>query len=163
MGGYGSGQYQSYDAKSLVEHSICLNIFKLYREGWIQWNKHIHGSFSAGERCTMGFILANNVLTLSYTITSGKHKDRSMRYGIRISQTYPNYGGVRLWFHCPHCDRRSGKLYLAPGQIYYLCRRCAQLTYQSTRETSLQKIFASIRAEERRVSRFLAKYGKVRP
>ncbi len=32
------------------------------------------------------------------------------------------------------CGRRVGKLYLPPGEAYFACRECHQLTYQSQQE-----------------------------
>ncbi len=159
MGGYGSGRYQAASAKDTVEDTIILNIFKLYREGIITWGKACSGTFTGGKS-TMSFTLAHNVLTLFYSFSSGTHKGQSVQYPIRIEETHPHYGGRRLWWLCPGCERRCGKLYLAPGQLYYLCRGCAQLTYQSTRELTLQKVFARSQAIDRRIARLYKKYGK---
>lgn len=155
MGGHGSGEYQSYGARYTVEDCHILSISAFHRAG-TRWDMTTQGTVKEG-RSTVGFSLQNNVLTVVYTFTSGNNKGRDMRYGIRIAQTTPYYGGSRLWFLCPHCWRRSGKLYLAPGQIYYLCRRCANLTYQSTREMSRAKIRAWIWREDARIKRLWAK------
>ncbi|MDD2564090.1 MAG: hypothetical protein PHU27_07745, partial [Salinivirgaceae bacterium] len=40
-----------------------------------------------------------------------------------------NYGGYRLWFSCPQCHCKSGKLYFF-GK-YFACRRCGDITYNS--------------------------------
>lgn len=158
MGGYGSGQYQRYNAKSTVEECITLNLFKLTQEGSIRPDAVCSGMFTAGTS-RMGFTLKNNVITLSYTFTAGVNKGRDVTYNIHLSRTYPNFGGERLWLHCPNCKRRAGKLYLAPGQLYYLCRVCADLTYQSTRELTLRKAMERVYAHERRVANLCAKYG----
>lgn len=43
--------------------------------------------------------------------------------------------GIRAWFSCPQCGRRSGKLYRHHGQSDFGCRHCFSLTYQSSCES----------------------------
>jgi hypothetical protein len=155
MGGHGSGQYQSYDAKYRVEDCLILSMTTFHRAG-IYWDMSAEGTVTEGKS-KLGFSLHNNVLAVSYTLMKGKNAGRDMRYGIRIARTTPYFGGSRLWFLCPHCWRRSGKLYLAPGQIYYLCRGCARLTYQSTREMSRAKLRRWIMLEDARIQRLWQK------
>jgi hypothetical protein len=154
MGGYGSGKYQSDQAKQTVEDGITLSIFKLCQEGTIFWNSVIPriGGLQAGKSC-MWYCLHNDMLTLRYTFSSGPHAGRSVDCSIRISATHPNYGGQRLWWHCPECDRRCGKLYLAPAELHYLCRQCAQLTYQSTREMNRAKLWRYLQSTEKWIER----------
>jgi len=49
---------------------------------------------------------------------------------ISTTWTRPHLGGKRFWFLCG-CGRRVGKLYIAPGQNNFRCRRCCNLTYDS--------------------------------
>jgi hypothetical protein len=42
--------------------------------------------------------------------------------------------GERLWFSCPVCHKRVGRLYLPPGRTMFLCRHCHNLTYESRQE-----------------------------
>lgn len=160
MGGYGSGAWQSYQARDTVEGTLTLNIFKLYRENIIMPGAYRSGVFSAGNS-RMKFTLADNLLWLSYDFTKGPHAGQSMHYSIQIAETRPNFGGVRLWFLCPTCGRRAGKLHLA--RLKYECRTCGGLTYKSTREPTMKKIYAAILAEERRVKRLCQKYGLPKP
>lgn len=50
---------------------------------------------------------------------------------ILLTKTMPNFGGVRYWFLCPGCNRRVGILYKPVGEIFFKCRHCHNLTYQS--------------------------------
>lgn len=50
---------------------------------------------------------------------------------IRITRTACNYGGARVWFVCPFCQRRAFRLFLYPNFYagatrldVFLCRRC---------------------------------------
>ena len=42
--------------------------------------------------------------------------------------------GARCWFICPGCQKRVGKLYIPPGESYFKCRNCYNLTYKSQKE-----------------------------
>lgn len=154
MGGYGSGQWQSYDGKRLVEETMTLNIFKLYREGFIVPGAIRSGTFTCGTS-SMGFILRSNLLSLQYRFSSGPHAGQDMQYAIQIVTTQPHYGGCRPWFLCPTCDRRAAKLYLAYGHLKYECRRCAGLAYESTR-AGKRELWRIIHAQDRRLARLNA-------
>jgi len=41
---------------------------------------------------------------------------------VSLTETVVNGGGKRLWFKCPKCGRRCGKLY--QSFEVYLCRKC---------------------------------------
>ena len=81
------------------------------------------------------------VLNLTYTKTPHGGDAVDVDQSIRLTNTQPNFGGLRRWFVCPlvvsgrACRRRIGKLYLPPGQKYFGCRRCYDLTYQSCRDS----------------------------
>ena len=60
----------------------------------------------------------------------------------RLQATRPHFGGERWWFLCPlgieggPCNRRVGKLYLPPGEDFFGCRHCHDLTYLSSQKSS---------------------------
>ena len=60
---------------------------------------------------------------------------------VELTYTHPNYGGRRWWFKCPLvryeggvCGKRVAKLWLPPGQRYFGCSECHNLTYKSSLE-----------------------------
>ena len=60
---------------------------------------------------------------------------------LELTYTYPNYGGRRWWFRCPLvrekggvCGKRVAKLWLPPGQRYFGCSECHELTYKCSLE-----------------------------
>lgn len=67
---------------------------------------------------------------------------------IELAYTPCNFGGSRAWFRCPHCRRRSAKLYLVSGQWY--CRKSLNLTYASKSLSPIDRI-------HRRIARLEAK------
>jgi hypothetical protein len=77
-------------------------------------------------------------LRLRYTFAA---TGQAVDYTIRLSVTYPRFGGLRWWFHCPllargsPCRRRVRKLYLPPLGRYFGCRHCHELTYTSCQES----------------------------
>ena len=50
---------------------------------------------------------------------------------ITFSDCY--YGGKWMWFICPDCQKRVGKLFRKPLGLQFSCRLCSNLTYLSTR------------------------------
>lgn len=53
--------------------------------------------------------------------------DTDFQYKVKIDHTKVGYG-ERLWFRCPICEVRTGRLY---RMGYYKCRKCSNLTYPS--------------------------------
>ena len=60
----------------------------------------------------------------------------------RLQATRPHFGGERWCFLCPcgfdgdSCNRRVGKLYLPPGEDFFGCRHCHDLTYLGSQKSS---------------------------
>src|SRR5258706_2107245 len=50
---------------------------------------------------------------------------------IAITSTKLYRGGDRIWFSCPNCKRRVGKLFMHPTGIG--CRKCKHLMYGKQR------------------------------
>lgn len=50
---------------------------------------------------------------------------------VRSTRTLLHSGGRRLWFLCPACNRRVGKIYLPPDAVLFACRLCHALAYRS--------------------------------
>lgn len=64
-------------------------------------------------------------LMLSYTAASGEWHTES----VELTRTPCHYGGARVWFRCPSCNRLAAKLYLRRDR--FLCRLCHGLRYAS--------------------------------
>ncbi len=67
----------------------------------------------------------------TYSISDREGNSTSYDLEVSLVTTPCNFGGVRYWFACPMCSRRVGGLYLAPGERYFMCRKCNNLTYHS--------------------------------
>ena len=127
-----------YNKKATVEASCDLTVFQLKERGMLD----------AGHTATVITWVMKNTgkesrITLEVNMTSEPYarftysisdsKGNSTPYDLEVSliTTPCNFGGVRYWFVCPMCSRRVGGLYLAPGERYFMCRKCNNLTYHS--------------------------------
>jgi hypothetical protein len=134
--------------KRQVESCLQLDIHKLMRLGIVREGAHTTGSLQwhnlvagtvAGE-CRYWVDCRRTdaaALGIKYQVQDGGQ----VMTMIGLTPTRPNYGGVRWWFRCPvkalsgrRCGRRVGKLYLPPGEAYFACRECHELTYQCRQE-----------------------------
>ena len=73
----------------------------------------------------------NPSIVLMYTISDREGNKADYKDTIRLLTTDCYFGGIRYWFGCPSCGQRVGVLYLASGNIYFRCRHCNNLSYQS--------------------------------
>ena len=59
---------------------------------------------------------------------------QSVPQNIRVSWTPCNFGGLRPWLHCSHCNRRVSRLFKGLGG--YWCRKClGNPIYESQRRS----------------------------
>ncbi len=54
-------------------------------------------------------------------------------YRLLLNRSKTGFGGLRYWFDCPLCHRRSGVLYKHPSSHALGCRRCLRLDYRKHR------------------------------
>lgn len=137
MGGYGSGQHTH---RLTVEDCRSLDISMWTREGVFKpetghigtWAWSIKGKQVASIGYEVYMTENQPYVRLKYKW----HDSESFDYTVYLDRTFPHFGGVRWWFKCPNrsCNRRVGKLYLAPGVKYFVCRHCLDLRYTSQRE-----------------------------
>ena len=134
-----------YNNKKTVEESTELCIFRLNKwgllKGWhnttLTWTRKFSDNESSAG-LVIDVVCEHPYAKLNYTIT--RYRDGSKQsydYRIGLAKTPCHLGGVRFWFLCPHCGRRSGKLYRKPLGEVYLCRICNDLTYESRNESHL--------------------------
>lgn len=72
-------------------------------------------------------------LQMSYKIRPRGETDwTDCDYTINLERTPCNFGGSRLWFRCPRCERRSAMLYSHGNK--FICRRCGGFCYESQNE-----------------------------
>lgn len=131
MGGLGSGNWDRFGSKTLVESCLYLDVNQFNHDGWLQPRQLFNLNLTNGANICVKTMAG--AIELSYTISRDGQSEQ-VRYQVPLTWTECNYGGKRPWFICPGggCGRRVGKLYL-DGK-YFLCRHCHNLAYQSQRE-----------------------------
>jgi hypothetical protein len=58
-------------------------------------------------------------------------------YDIFLSKSKTGFGGTRLWFACPICNKRAGVLYKHPVSQNLGCRHCLRLDYKKHRYSKM--------------------------
>ena len=148
MGGSGSGRWNDHEKRRTVEKSWTLDVSGLPLRGPLSYP--LSGTLEAikivGDRKVLRvrYTLVEEddgpILTLTYAPERGS-SERAFEECLRLLTTKANFGGVRWWFACPftvggeRCNRRVAKLYLPPEARKFGCRRCHDLTYESSQES----------------------------
>lgn len=142
-----------FDKKDTVEDCRTVSIAFLkkhdyfcgYRCGTITWTNW-QGEQTASIGMTVGTRDGEDYARFQYTHTRRSTGEKTKcDYKVRLVTTPCHLGGVRWWFICPlttkghYCGRRVGKLYLPPGGMYYGCRHCYNLSYESRNEPRLAR------------------------
>ncbi|MBD0274847.1 MAG: hypothetical protein ICV73_23345 [Acetobacteraceae bacterium] len=138
MGGPGSGNHEArWDAKPSTAAYNRFDLSSLYRSGGLRPGAVGTTTWSRGgtETSSIGWaVLAEGgtatALELDYAVGG-----EAVAYRVPLAWTPCRFGGRRPWFVCPGdgCGRRAAVLY---GGRYFLCRRCHDLAYASTRESA---------------------------
>lgn len=119
--------------KSTVEESKSLSVFQMKAWGFYQ-EKSRWGEFAwtaDKDNTVVKFQWDKDRLALhvEYAFADDLNDPRAVQdYFIRFTTTPCHFGGRRYWMHCPECQKRVGKLYLA-GKYIFACRTCWRLTY----------------------------------
>ncbi len=145
MGGFGSGRWNQHNKKRIVEDCWMLDladfplgaptneppcgVFQAVRINGGEFPLPVHYALTEEEDASF--------LDITYprgTRESPEHVNER----IKLLGTRPNYGGARWYFSCPfiaegeRCDNRVRILYLPPGERDFGCRKCHDLTYESS-------------------------------
>ena len=134
-----------YNRKATADESYDISIFRLkkwrmlkagYSSTTVTWTSN-----QTNEQSKIGLEVSMTdepFVRLSYVITDSQGNSTPCDNEISLITTPCNLGGVRYWFGCPHCGRRVGVLYLAPGDVYFRCRHCNNLSYWSRNRCPLE-------------------------
>ena len=131
MGGMGSGNPQG-EKKTLVENCLTLDVTEaVYLAGpepeadvdkpwWLfaLYRRHLLGVIGGGQK----------------NITLRTAGGRQYKVQLTHSPVAGHLQAKRAWFICPECKQRAKKLYLPPGEVFFYCRSCHDLTYRSQQE-----------------------------
>jgi len=139
MGGFGSGRHSRCKKKNITSKSLPLDIRKLNRENLLIPGTSFTSKWSSNgsEHASVSGSVYNDYLELEYS-----HKTENIRLRIDFDWTQCHYGGERAWFRCPFCNSRIAIIYCAG--IYFTCRKCYDLTYQSCNSSDSQRLLDKI-------------------
>jgi hypothetical protein len=130
------GRYY-WSRKATADESCNLSIYELRRSrmlsghtsGMTRW-RSTHSGKETAIHLTVD-VSGEPYAKFTYTVTDRKGSKTDYDYKVNLVTTPCHFGGVRYWFACPSCGRRAGALYLVPGDVYFRCRQCNNLSYQS--------------------------------
>lgn len=149
MGGTGSTRWGDYTRKTRAEECRVLDVSDFTRQhafqgqyalGIVEFPSRRHERFPLHVHFSVEPLSdGNHLLTLKYFVLwEGPWEEVVLT--VLVQKTRPYFGGVRWWFTCPCtvnclvCARRVRMLYLPPGERYFGCRYCHDLTYRSVQE-----------------------------
>tara|TARA_R110000744_G_scaffold340247_5_gene445478 strand:- start:76 stop:699 length:624 start_codon:yes stop_codon:yes gene_type:complete len=146
MGGIGSGRHFHYSTRSYTDDYLDLDIRTLNQHGWLNkttpqtltWktNQQVTGSVQFLVRTRVQFPLDNPTIRLKYKSRSNGGEWEELNYSIELETTKCNFGGLRYWFKCPECSKRTCVLY---GGTIFKCRSCHGLVHKSRNESALDQ------------------------
>jgi hypothetical protein len=139
VGASGSERPRSSDTRLTVEDCLSLSIVTLRKHGLLSGR-------GASQRFTWRDDQGKIVSSISVVVDMDHEPSPStrFRYSVTINgvlhdvdlyvallPTLMRHGGRRWWYACPACNRRAGVLHLPPGEMYFACRTCRNLSYRS--------------------------------
>ena len=136
MGGTGSGRRPTGLNRIAVEECISIPVGRLSKTGLLSGQvANVRLTWSAGDQPVASVLAVAKeggqtvtALNLQYSVWTGDDAS-PVEQPIGLARSRMPYGGDRVWFCCPACDRRAGVLYLPPGQQQFACRACHGLEY----------------------------------
>jgi hypothetical protein len=127
---------RDFDKKAVVESCLILDTSTWKRAGILRPGMLCGGYWHWPGALTLGYVLDTRDLGKAMLGLLEPTSQAGVFIATRIplDTTSAPKGGVRLWWCCPECSRRSGKLFQPPGASHFACRGCHGLTYTSTQQ-----------------------------
>jgi len=142
MGGVGSGNWYRSARKTTLDQVNRIdirymkkqNILKPGSNGNFNWARNGKPNGSIKYRCHDYF------LQLNFSYRQLGHEWQTVEQRISFDRTPCHYGGERLWFLCPNCNKRVGILCCDDSK--FLCRHCHRLPYASQHQQRLTRLIS---------------------
>jgi len=141
MGGSGSTRWRDHQKAPLVEQAICIDLAAMLRAGILDEPDTPHpilwtrGSSQTPVAVGLASVEPDRGGARRLDVAIEKFEGgRAVSARLTLSPFQPHLGGQRWFLHCPVCERRTLKLYLAASGERIACRRCLGLTYRSVQE-----------------------------
>jgi hypothetical protein len=140
MGGIGSGNWYRWDKQDTVEATKRIDIRYMKKEGLLKAGTTgtLRWTIGGEPNGKISYSVFHDHLRLDFRYRKNGEEWQLIEQGVPFGRTPCNYGGERLWFHCPRCNKRVGLLY--GHDVLFLCRHCYQLPYASQQEGRLDNL-----------------------
>jgi hypothetical protein len=139
-----------------VEECVALDVHELERAGYFApgpGRRRLELERNDRYLATLTLVMGESRFSLEGEVYPSPGTMTWVGTTIQLVHTPAINQGERLWFSCPVCHQRVGKLYLPPGRTMFLCRHCHNLTYRSRVEKP--NIWRKAREEEPKLRREL--------
>ncbi len=151
MTGIGSGNWCRWERKRTTEEVKRIDVRYMYKhdllrlgaEGDIAW------SCRGKKKGSILYKVELNHLVVMYHSRKGDNSWQYVEERVAFDRTQCHYGGERLWFLCPKCQKRVAVLFGAG--THFLCRHCYHLPYSSQLESYIDRMMRKARKIRRRL------------
>ncbi len=135
MGGTGSGNSYRWNKQTTIEETKRIDIRYMKKQGLLKPGFGGSLKWSCGGRPNgdIRYSCYRDRLQLNFRYREHGCDWQPAEQIIYFDRTPCNYGGERLWFLCPRCERRVG--ILCGHGVLFLCRHCCRLPYASQQES----------------------------
>ncbi len=136
--------YGKTQLKKLVDQVLSFDVLRLQKDGVFAFRGRWTFAWKQGDSVVFSMEYwvidggqGSPLLQIFYKTRDCKGIETSHDYPVSLDFTLLNFGGGRWWFRCPMvirgetCGRRCRILYLPTGALYWGCRECHRLTYES--------------------------------
>jgi hypothetical protein len=169
MGGIGSGRWHYGFGKDAVEDGLSFSIYDVIgKKGFYSRSISLHWSRNGNPTSSMAVEIFRSedqgFIELKYVMQGESVCER-----IPVIATRQPFGNLRYWMLCPilrhgePCSRRCYKLYSGPGQKYFGCRKCMNLTYQSSKDSHKYDRLYSMIADQSKMPVWFVKRAMKHP
>ncbi|WP_417495615.1 hypothetical protein [Maricaulis sp.] len=142
MGGYGSGG-RNRTGRPLYGQTSPLAVNRVAKAGGLESGARLtwQWTWTNGQESTIGIIGHGRCegVTLAYQYyPSSGCEPVPVRIMVRVEWMPCHFGGERVWWLCPNCQRRCLKLYGWGGR--HACRACQHIGYATQQEKHRDRI-----------------------
>jgi hypothetical protein len=151
MGGPGSGTWYRWDRRTTLDARDYLDVRVLAQRGALRAGVHATIAWRQGQPSenSIGFVYHDDYVILEYRARHGSTDWYPVRQEIALERTLQPFGGKRVWFRCPECQRRVALLY--SGRQGYVCRRCMKLPYSTQCMMRQDRLYRKVRRMRTRI------------
>jgi len=126
-------------AKPKTDTALRISANELQKMGaLVAWSRnHIEWTTNGRVTASMQVMAESDIVVFDYAVTRNGIT-HSVCDTIGLERTPCHFGGSRVWFKCPSCDKRALVLY-AGSSGHFACRTCHNLTYNSQCESEFDR------------------------